>query len=394
MLAPWSKMLSRTLVPLALIACCLGCPDRSAREDDEALARYLAGIAHLHEARFGDAVLELKAAVKLDPSRTEAHHSLGEAYMGVLRHADAEASFRQALMLEPDKYLSHMGLGNALRLQGRASEAVEAYREAARRKPDHPAPHLAMGEVLRDAGEEAEAARALAEAVRLSLPEDVARPLGMRARALLAAGDFEASRAVFKEVVELLPDNVEAWLGLAEATVRAGRLEEAIEAYETASRLDPDDTITMQLLAAVHEALDRDEDAIETYQKALQTAPKSPRIWAGFARLHLDAGRRNEALEATEQALAHLGGDDPDLIRSVADLLAALEDALRAAELYRLLLLEADDDASLWVALARQLDALERTTEVARICARLSELAERNGVSSGDLAWCAERTEP
>ncbi len=371
----------------------LGCPGRSGGDDREleARARYLAGIAHLQDARFGEAVLELNEAVQLDPDRVEAHHSLGESYLGLMRYTDAEASFRRALELEPGKYLSQMGLGHALRLQGRSDDAVAAYREAARLKPDHPGPRISMGEVLESMEDEAGAAEAFAEAASLMEPELAARPLARSGKALAAAGRYDEARTTYLEVLKLLPEDLDSWLGLAEASVRSGMLDEAIEAYQAASRLDPDDTITLQLLAASYEAKGDDARAVETYEDALKKEPESARLWKGLASLHLAGEREDEAAKAAAEALEHLGGDDVDLIRAVADLLAKMGDARRSAELYRLLLLEMDDDASLWIALARQLDKMGQSLELQRICARLKELGERNGVTSRDLEWCNER---
>ncbi len=71
----------------------------------------------------------------------------------------------------------------------------------------------------------------------------------------------------------------------------------------------------------------------------------------------------------------------------MTELLADVGDARRSSELYRLLLGENDEDPSLWLGLARQLEALGETAEVGDICRRLGD----EELPPKDREWCGNR---
>lgn len=377
------------------------CPSGPSRED-RARARYHAGEAKLRASDFESAVLELRAALELDPKLVVAHHALGQAWLGLMRPRDAEASFRAALDLEPDKYLSWMGLAHALRAEGRAEDAVAALKKAAALAPESPEPHRYLGDVYAESGRVEDALSEYDAAARLggSAGLDALERLGElfekhgrhedAARAYaraIAACEAEAKRwgeraAHFAdeqpEVARQARAEAKALEGrtldlrgrLGGVQVRAGRLEAAREAYRAVVAARPDDAVGWQILGAVDSALGEHETALSDYEKARRLRPDSARVFEGLGRVYLAAGREKEAAAAARTALEHLGGDDPALIADVAALLSKTGEHLQSGELYRMLLREKTPDPALWVAFAREQAALGRQGEVEKACAK------------------------
>jgi cytochrome c553 len=82
------------------------------------------------------AVPMLENAVRLDPSRPDAHNMLGAALARVGRITEAIAQLRIALAERPDFAGARLNLANALLRAGQVDEAVEDYREVIEAEPN------------------------------------------------------------------------------------------------------------------------------------------------------------------------------------------------------------------------------------------------------------------
>ena len=74
------------------------------------------------------AITELETAVRLDPSRPEAHDMLGSGDESVGRTREAVAQFREALRVSPEYINARYNLANALAKEGRFAEAVSEFK--------------------------------------------------------------------------------------------------------------------------------------------------------------------------------------------------------------------------------------------------------------------------
>ena len=184
---------------------------------------------------------------------------------------------------------------------------------------------------------------------------------------------FKAQRTV-DEVLERVPEQVDA-LRLAGDVARAdGRLERALELYVAAARQEPSHLKTLDAITNVAAALDLTGKAIQALELAVIADPsdgaRQRRLGGGYflaGKLHDALGHaRLATMLSPDDVLAHeLQGT---CLIHLDDTVAALQALRRAVEL-------GPDDASVLVNTAIALDDLGQTDEARDLRVRASELA-------------------
>ena len=119
----------------------------------------------------------------------------------------------------------------------------------------------------------------------------------------LKKGNFEDALFCFEKVIELEPDNHEAWIRRGGALGNLGRFEEAINSYDKALEIKPN----------FHEAwfnrcidlgnLGRFKEAINSYEKAVKIKPDGYKAWYNRGLALVNLGRLEEAINSYEKAL-------------------------------------------------------------------------------------------
>lgn len=221
------------------------------------------GIVFVKLDRQEEAEAAFSEAAKLQPNNPQTHLNLAICNMELLRPAKAASAIKRVeeLVSDPDTTLLHK-IGNIYRGLGRHLIAEDYYRKALEKEPDSAAIWYALGDVLSQAGEHERALEALETAREKGFnagPLDLAtarvhadRGEIDKAKELLASafeasansvlyvtriahlytlvGDFESQEKCLHHVLEMDPDNVAAFAGLAFAPGRkltdteAGRL--------------------------------------------------------------------------------------------------------------------------------------------------------------------------
>ncbi len=146
---------------------------------------------------------------------------------------------------------------------------------------------------------------------------------------LIAAGGFQAAVRVFKHVVDLKPEDHDAWYSMGKAQTELGLIsdsavsyvrtvelkpeihdawhrlgiayyelesyEHAIEALSRALGMKSDTAIDWYTLGRAYRKLQRDEDAVAAFAKAAELEPDNKNIW-------IDSGAANAAVDRFEDA--------------------------------------------------------------------------------------------
>jgi membrane associated rhomboid family serine protease/Flp pilus assembly protein TadD len=160
---------------------------------------------------------------------------LATAYAQKKQYAQAERCYRRALQLDPRNFAARSGLGAILIETGRLPEAVKELQKAARLNPGSGGIWLQLGIVLQKLGRHVEAISALQNAVALDSRSVQAEfALGISEMNLR---QYDAAISAFQKTTQLLPDNYEAQIWLANAYQAGGRANEAAVAYLRAAQL-------------------------------------------------------------------------------------------------------------------------------------------------------------
>jgi Flp pilus assembly protein TadD len=164
----------------------------------------LAGQAGI-EVDDGGAVGRLRRATELAPDNASAWHHLGEALAADGQMPEAEGAFRRAVELDPDDEVGLTHLGHTALAAGRNEEGVGYLARAA--------------DIAHHAHTTSTASISLIEMYRLF-------------------GQYEDALAQARLIAEATPDDVLAWLDVAELSLEVGRLDEARSAFERLRELD------------------------------------------------------------------------------------------------------------------------------------------------------------
>jgi TolB-like protein len=126
--------------------------------------------------------------------------------------------------------------------------------------------------------------------------------------------DYEAAKAMFGRVRELLPGSSDVPGALALIARRQGRWDESVAYWEQTLVLDPRDTEWLALAADTYAMLRQFPAALKTYDRVLDIVPNDPGILASEAKIYQAEGN----LEQARKLLAGVNAQTPSLETFIA----------------------------------------------------------------------------
>jgi foldase protein PrsA len=208
---------------------------------------------------------------------------LGQVYLLVGRLDDAEEAFRRVMVQSPYRVEAYTGLAEVLALRGDIEGAVENLQSAYSRSLDD--------------REREEITRRILDFT----PEDVTTRLRL-AQSLGEQYKWTAAAREYAAVLDVEPDSIEAYLGIAEAYRWKNEPETAIEYLQTGLTYAEYDSDRISLYEELLVAVQAEVGAGQPFTPVGQDA----RI--ELARIYLDQGKTEKAAEQLEAVRA----DDPD----------------------------------------------------------------------------------
>jgi tetratricopeptide (TPR) repeat protein len=116
--------------------------------------------------RSDEALLEYRAAARINPDRPQVHFNLGLLYRVAAKHTEALAEFRTAISLDVRNAAAHSAAGGELAALGKYDEALKEFAEAERLAPRYAMPRLETAKVFFLQGRDPEAVDELRAALR------------------------------------------------------------------------------------------------------------------------------------------------------------------------------------------------------------------------------------
>ena len=228
----------------------------------EFLRRRSRGERLMAKGELDEAIEELDAAAKMEPSSAEVRFLLGKCFFESGNVASATAELRNALRLDPELADASFVLGQCYLDQGATGSALEAFQRVVRLQPDRGPAHLELARIWEGKGEEERAVEAYEraldhmpsghEAIRLDL-----------ARTVMKLERLAEAREHCEEVLRGQPDSQEAHYLLGQIAFKEGDEDAAIEAWSLLVAIDPTTELAREVRGAVEaRAADRDERRI------------------------------------------------------------------------------------------------------------------------------------
>jgi superkiller protein 3 len=114
---------------------------------------------------------------------------------------------------------------------------------------------------------------------------------------------YEEAERTWRRVLEIDPNNADAYVGLGNALYYQGKLEEAISAYGRAIELNPQDAIAYYNLGNALRNQGKLEEAISAYGRAIELNPQYALAYYNLGIALKDQGKLEEAISAYRTAL-------------------------------------------------------------------------------------------
>jgi Flp pilus assembly protein TadD len=122
-------------------------------------ARINLGIALVSLSRFPEAEKELQEAARLAPNDPEVAFNLGAAYVSARKTPEGIRELRRSLSLRPNFTEARERLGTALFYEGKLEEATREFGEALKTRPESADAHFGLGLIHSEEGRTEEAIR-------------------------------------------------------------------------------------------------------------------------------------------------------------------------------------------------------------------------------------------
>ena len=116
-------------------------------------------------------------------------------------------------------------------------------------------------------------------------------------------GQFSEAQKWFSKLIKVQPHNSEAWFGLGNSRQAQDNLKEAVEAYQEAISLKPDLLQAHYRLGAVLQVQGKNDAALAPYHRALELNPNYSDVYLNLGKIYQDQNNIKEAISAYRQGL-------------------------------------------------------------------------------------------
>ncbi|MBW2268170.1 MAG: tetratricopeptide repeat protein [Deltaproteobacteria bacterium] len=290
----------------------------SACQDDAAkVAQHLErGESYLEAEQYGEAIIELKSVLQIDPNHGGAHYKLAHAYFRARKPRDGFWELRETVRLDPSNQEARIEFSQLAILAGEAEESLSQMESLIAEDSSDVRAHLVRAQALDSLKRFDEAHEVYLTAYEVS-PEDQGALRGV-ARSLQRTGAKEAALARYEELIEKHPNFVNySQLArvipslLPEGQDGAARREELLRLAIDGAEGDERPRAYEQL-ASLFMNQERAGDAHELLSKGVESEEDPVPVLYLLARLHRSEGNENEA-EALLQRAALERPDDPQV---------------------------------------------------------------------------------
>ncbi|MGB8506986.1 MAG: tetratricopeptide repeat protein, partial [Pyrinomonadaceae bacterium] len=294
---------------LAVAAFAVGCSN-----PEKAKAEHLSrGESLLKEAKYQEASIEFRNAIQLDDKLAAAHWGLAQAYEKLGRVGESVEELQKTVQLDPANAAARLKLGNAY---------ILAYSNPAQRKPEYldEAERYAR-EILAKDENNIDGQILLANVVYLKGQPDQARA-------------NEQALKMLKHAIELDPQRVESYMGLAHFYLNSGKPADAEATYKQAVSVNDRSSLAHVEYGKFLVQTNHPEQAEAEFVKAAAVDPQNRDVQWVLASFYLINKRMDKAEEAYS-AWAHLDWETPDGRARLADYYATVGRYDDAANLYQ-----------------------------------------------------------
>ncbi|MCK4719222.1 tetratricopeptide repeat protein, partial [bacterium] len=194
------------IISIILLIQLIGC--QKSAVDTSGIDRFNHGIAYLEQGEYKNAITELEAALRADPTNFEALKNLAGAYAFDGDWTTARDKYIEAREMRPNDPSNYVNLATVFMNLQEFSLAWDNIEIARNTDPNYPLLHYVAGELFRIQGYEDDAVAAFTEYISL---EPDTRPAGDAREIieLLRPGQYEADEDTEDETAEVEAEEID-----------------------------------------------------------------------------------------------------------------------------------------------------------------------------------------
>ena len=260
--------------------------------------------------RTKEAESEAKEILRRNPDDVQTRRLLGRIYLRMLGDVNAgsgqsEAAsraieqFREINRLDPSDTESSLWLARLYRLKNEHDEAEHVLQGILKTDPENEPAVEQLTQLLMDEGKSAEAV-ALLEGITKHSPTPVL--LDLLGDAYTQAHELEKAEAAYRKAADMDPSELSHQRGLGQTLLAEEKYPEALAVYQKLLDLMPDDSDLYLRVAQIYRELHQLDKAEENLVKARQYAPGSLEVMYNEGMLYESEGRYEDAIRVLSDA--------------------------------------------------------------------------------------------
>ena len=263
--------------------------------------------------RVHEAEAEAQELLKRDPNDLPTRKLLGRIYLRSLGEPNSAAQsemagraieqYKEVYRLDPTDSESALWLARLYRLRNQHDKAEDVLRSMLKQDPDNEAAVEQLTQLFLDEGKSADAVLLLESVTsRTSSPA----LLDLLGDAYTQTHDLAKAEAAYRKATELDPSELSHVRGLGQTLLAEEKFADALTVYQKLADLMPDDSDVYLRLAQIYRELHQLDHAEENLLKARQYAPGSLEVMYNEAMLYEAQGRYEDAIRVLSDAVTGL----------------------------------------------------------------------------------------
>jgi Flp pilus assembly protein TadD len=270
--------------------------------------------------RVHEAVTEAQELLKRDPNDLQTRRLLGRIYLRSLGDLTSSAQsemaaraieqYKEVYRLDPTDSESALWLARLYRLRNEHDKAEEVLRSLLKQDPENEAAVEQLTQLLLDEGKSADAVLLL-ENITSRTPSPAL--LDLLGDAYTQTHDLAKAESAYRKATELDPSELSHFRGLGQTLLAEEKFADALSVYQKLADLMPDDSDVYLRLAQIYRELHQLDHAEENLLKARQYAPGSLEVMYNEAMLYEAQGRYEDAIRVLSDAVTGLKSQSPVL---------------------------------------------------------------------------------
>lgn len=328
----FGRVVGVVLLALSLTAC---------QSDEQKLAEHMRrGDAYFEEGEFGEASIEYRNVLQIDPNQADAHFKLAKSYFKDGKLKEGFWELREAVRLDPENIDATVWLAQVLVVAKELDEALTYIDAAIAAAPDRFDAQLVRAQVLEGLKRTDEALESFKKAVELK--PDSWDAVNQYALALERSGSREAAEEWFAKLIEAAPE-ARSYAAYGRFLIRSRdeeRRPEVTAMFRKAIAAATPEEVPRAYLALVTYlySIGSVDEALATLEEGIEKSDDKLELIYAMARYKASQGDQEEAEALIEKAAASAPDQaGPLLILSAyrdrqGDMEGALEAAQRAVE--------------------------------------------------------------